>query len=119
MLICELADTCKAQGKTLWDGLDDLYKTYGHYETGLKTYEFTGDEADRRMSRIREGLQSPEGMKFAGSKVVRYKDYKDGIDGIPASNVLQLWMEDGSQAQIRPSGTEPKIKVYTERVLKG
>lgn len=119
MLICELADTCKAQGKTLWDALDDLYKTYGHYETGLKTYEFTGDEADRRMSRIREGLQSPEGMKFAGSKVVRYKDYKDGIDGIPASNVLQLWMEDGSQAQIRPSGTEPKIKVYTERVLKG
>ena len=62
-------------------------------------------------------LKSPEGMKFAGSKVTRYTDYKDGVDGIPASNVLQLWMEDGSQAQIRPSGTEPKIKVYTERVM--
>ena len=116
MILCELADTCKAQGKTLWDYLEELYQTYGHYETTLKTYEFTGEEADRRMSRIREGLKSPEGMKFAGSKVTRYIDYKDGVDGIPASNVLQLWMEDGSQAQIRPSGTEPKIKVYTERV---
>ena len=116
MFLCELADTCKAKGKTLWDYLEDLYKAYGHYETTLKTYQFTGEEADLRMKRIREGLQSLEGMKFAGSKVIRYKDYKDGIDGIPASNVLQLWMEDGSQAQIRPSGTEPKIKVYTERV---
>ncbi|HJB15016.1 MAG TPA: phospho-sugar mutase, partial [Candidatus Blautia excrementipullorum] len=116
MILCELADTCKAQGKTLWDYLEEMYQTYGRYETTLKTYQFNGEEADERMKRIREGLKSPEGMTFAGSKVTRYKDYKDGLDGIPASNVLQLWMEDGSQAQIRPSGTEPKIKVYTERV---
>ncbi len=116
MLLCELADTCKAQGKTLWDALEDLYKAYGYYETELKTYEFTGDEAKKRMSRIRDGLQSPEGMKFSGSKIIRYKDYQDGIDEIPVSDMLQLWMEDGSQAQIRPSGTEPKIKVYTEWV---
>ena len=69
------------------------------------------------MAQIREGLNSPEGMKFGGSKVVRYKDYKDGVDGLPASNVLQMWMEDGSEAVIRPSGTEPKIKVYTEKVF--
>ena len=116
MILCELADTCKAEGKTLWDYLEELYQTYGRYETGLKTYQFDGEEASLRMKRIREGLKSPEGMKFAGSKVVRYKDYLDGADGIPASDVLALWMEDGSQAQIRPSGTEPKIKVYTERV---
>ena len=116
MILCELADACKAEGKTLWDYLEDLYQTYGRYETGLKTYQFSGEEASLRMKRIREGLKSPEGMKFAGSKVVRYKDYLDGADGIPASDVLALWMEDGSQAQIRPSGTEPKIKVYTERV---
>ena len=47
---------------------------------------------------------------------VTVSGYLDGADGIPASDVLALWMEDGSQAQIRPSGTEPKIKVYTERV---
>lgn len=117
MMFCEMADTYKAEGKTVWDALDDLYAKYGHYETTLKTYEFNGAEADKRMAQIREGLNSPEGMKFGGSKVVRYKDYKDGVDGLPASNVLQMWMEDGSEAVIRPSGTEPKIKVYTEKVF--
>ena len=117
MMFCEMADTYKAEGKTVWDALDDLYAKYGHYETTLKTYEFNGAEADKRMAQIREGLNSPEGMKFGGSKVVRYKDYKDGVDGLPASNVLQMWMEDGSEAVIRPSGTEPKIKVYTEKLV--
>ena len=117
MLLCEMADTYKAEGRTLWDALEELYAKYGHYETTLKTYEFSGSEADKRMAEIREGLQSPEGMKFGGAKVVRYKDYRDGIDGLPASNVLQMWMEDGSEAVIRPSGTEPKIKVYTEKKL--
>ncbi len=117
MLVCEMADALKAEGKTLWDALDELYRSYGRYETTLKTYEFTGEEAKKRMSRIREGLKSQEGMKFAGSMVTRYKDYRDGTDGLPASDVLQLWMEDGSEAVIRPSGTEPKIKVYTEKIL--
>ena len=115
MLLCELADSCKAEGKTLWDALEELYQTYGRFETSLKTYEFSGDEADRRMERIRKGLGSLEGMKFAGSKVARFKDYKDGADGLPPSNVIQLWTEDGTEVVIRPSGTEPKIKVYTER----
>ena len=117
MMFCEMADTYKAEGKTVWDALDDLYAKYGHYETTLKTYEFNGAEADKRMAQIREGLNSPEGMKFGGSKVAHYKDYKDGVDGLPASNVLQMWMEDGSEAVIRPSGTEPKIKVYTEKLV--
>ena len=56
-------------------------------------------------------------MKFGGSKVVRFKDYKDGIDGLPASNVFQMWMEDGSNALIWPSGTEPKIKVYRKKLV--
>lgn len=64
MMFCEMADTYKAEGKTVWDALDDLYAKYGHYETTLKTYEFNGAEADKRMAQIREGLNSPEGMKF-------------------------------------------------------
>lgn len=117
MLVCEMADALKAEGRTLWDALDELYRSYGRYETTLKTYEFAGEEAEKRMSRIREGLKRQEGMKFAGSPVTRYKDYREGTDGFPASDVLQLWMEDGSEAVIRPSGTEPKIKVYTEKML--
>lgn len=117
MILCEMADTYKAEGKTLWDALEDLYQTYGRYETTLKTYEFSGDEAAKRMQQIREGLAGPIGMRFGGSRVVRYQDYSEGVGDLPASNVLKLWMADGSTALMRPSGTEPKIKVYTERIV--
>jgi len=115
MLICEMADAYKAEGKTLWDVLEELYATYGCYETSLKSYEFEGAEADRRMRLIRKGLKEKPEMKMRGSRVMEYKDYLIGIDGLPKSDVLKLWMEDGSIVVIRPSGTEPKIKVYTEK----
>lgn len=117
MLLCEMADTYKAQGRTLWDALNDIYEAYGHYETSLKSFEFEGMEATRRMLLIRKGLQKNPEMKMNGSKVVKYKDYLDGTDGLPKSDVLKLWMEDGSEVVIRPSGTEPKIKVYMERLV--
>ena len=110
-----MADSYKSIGKTLLDVLEDLYQTYGRYTTELKSYTFDGMEADRRMSLIRKGLAEKPDMKMRGSKVVRYKDYQEGIDGLPKSDVIKLWMEDGSEVVIRPSGTEPKIKVYTER----
>jgi len=118
MMIVEMADYYKSQGKTLWDVLEELYETFGCYETSLKSYEFEGAEATRRMKLIRRGLADKPGMKMNGSKVVKYKDYKDGIDGLPKSNVVKIWMEDGSEVVIRPSGTEPKIKVYTEKKVR-
>ncbi|MCI8597375.1 MAG: phospho-sugar mutase [Lachnospiraceae bacterium] len=114
MMICEMADAYKTEGKTLWDALDELYADYGKYETSLKSYEFQGEEAAKRMSLIRRGLAEKADIKMLGSKVSRYKDYLEGIDGLPKSNVIKMWMEDGSEVVIRPSGTEPKIKVYTE-----
>ncbi len=54
-----------------------------------------------------------------GSRVLRYQDYLEGIDELPKADVIKLWMEDGSEVVIRPSGTEPKIKVYTERKIDG
>jgi len=116
MLLCEMADAYKAEGRSLWDVLDELYETYGHYETSLKNYEFEGKEAAKRMELIRRGLAEKPEMKMRGSKVVRYKDYLQGEDGLPKSDVIKLWMEDGSEVVIRPSGTEPKIKVYTEKL---
>lgn len=117
MLLCEMADTYKAQGRTLWDALNDIYQTYGHYETSLKSFEFEGMEATRRMLLIRKGLSKNPEMKMNGSRVVKYRDYLDGVDGLPKSDVLKLWMEDGSEVVIRPSGTEPKIKVYLEKMV--
>jgi len=115
MLVCEMADAYKAEGKTLWDALEELYAEFGCYETSLKNYVFEGAEAEKRMSLIRKGLAEKPGMKMRGSKVLKYKDYLKGIDGLPKSDVLKLWMEDGSVVVVRPSGTEPKIKVYTEK----
>lgn len=115
MVVCEMADAYKSIGKTLVDVLEELYETYGHYETELKNYTFEGEEADRRMSLIRKGLAEKPDMKMRGSKVVRYQDYRERGDGFPNADVIKLWMEDGAEVLIRPSGTEPKIKVYTER----
>lgn len=115
MLICEMADTYKSIGKTLVDVLEELYAAYGHYVTELKNYTFEGAEADRRMSLIRKGLLEKPDMKMRGLRVVRYEDYQEGVDGLPKADVIKVWMEDGSEVVIRPSGTEPKIKVYTER----
>ena len=118
MLLCEMADAYKAEGKTLWDALEELYANYGRYETTLKNYAFEGAEARKRMYLIRKGLKEKPEMKMHGSKVVTYKDYLTGVDGLPKSDVLKLWMEDGAEVVIRPSGTEPKIKVYTEKKAK-
>lgn len=115
MLLCEMADAYKAQGKTLWDALEELYEIYGRYETTLKNYEFQGEDARKRMSLIRKGLAEKPGMKMQGSRVLRYVDYREGIDGLPKSDVLKLWTKNGAEIVIRPSGTEPKIKVYVER----
>lgn len=115
MAVCEMADAYKSIGKTLVDVLEELYETYGHYVTELKNYTFNGAEADRRMSLIRKGLLEKPDMKMRGSKVVRYQDYQEGVEGFPKADVVKLWMENGSEVVIRPSGTEPKIKVYTER----
>ena len=117
MMICEMADTYKCIGKTLLDVLEELYETYGRYETELKNYTFEGEEAERRMQLIRKGLAEKPDMKMQGSKVVRYKDYRDGVDGLPKSDVVKVWTEDGSEMVIRPSGTEPKIKVYIEKKI--
>ena len=117
MVICEMADVYKSQGKTLWDVLEELYETYGHYETTLKNYEFQGADARKRMDLIRKGLSEKPGMKMQGSRVVRYVDYQEGIDGLPKSDVLKLWTKNGSEIVLRPSGTEPKIKVYVERIV--
>ena len=115
MLICEMTDAYKSIGKTLVDVLEELYAAYGHYVTELKNYTFEGAEADRRMSLIRKGLLEKPDMKMRGLRVVRYEDYQEGVDGLPKADVIKVWMEDGSEVVIRPSGTEPKIKVYTER----
>lgn len=118
MLVCEMADACKSEGKTLWDVLEELYEKYGHYHTVLETKKYKESEAAEEMETLRKRLEAGEKVSFGNSAVMRYEDYKDGIRGLPKSNVIKLWLEDESTVVIRPSGTEPKIKIYWESVLR-
>lgn len=114
MLVCEMADAYKAEGKTLWDVLEELYKKYGHYQTVLETKKYKEAEAAEEMENLRSHLKGDEKFFYGESAVVRYEDYQEGLRGLPKSNVVKLWLEDGTTVVVRPSGTEPKIKIYWE-----
>ena len=114
MMICEMADFYKGQGKTLWDRLEEIYTQYGRYETSQQIFKLTPKESAVKMEKIRKGLATNPEMKFQGSRVVRFVDYKGGINGLPPSDVLELFLEDGGKVVLRPSGTEPKLKIYLE-----
>ncbi len=116
MIICEMAEYYKMQGKTLWSRLEELYVFYGYHETELKTYHFEENEAQEYMRGLRSDLKSGKSVAFEGGRVENYLDYLDGVGDLPRADVLKLWMEDGAEMIVRPSGTEPKIKVYKESV---
>ena len=118
MIVCEMADAYKKEGKTLWDVMEALYQQYGNYQTELETKKFKEEEAIAEMQNLRDSLQSDEKAFYAGTAVVRYEDYREGLRGLPKSNVIKLWLEDESTVVIRPSGTEPKIKIYKEKCQK-
>jgi len=108
MLITELAADLKAQGKTLYDGLIDLYEKYGYYLENVQTKTLAGIEGLAQIKSIMKKFRE-EGVPFDVEKVL---DYSMGIDGLPKSDVLKYFLKDGSLITVRPSGTEPKIKFY-------
>ena len=111
MLIAELAAYHRANGKTLYEAICELYKTYGYAKNSLKSYAFTGPQgfADMQgvMQRLRGGVNA-----FGKYAVEDVLDYAKGIDSLPASDVLKFLLAGGSTLTVRPSGTEPKLKVY-------
>ena len=110
LLICEMFAYYKSQGISLLDKLYELYKKYGYCLNTLHSYNFDGSEGMSKMKKIMEkfhrGLTS-----IAGIKVFKTLDYSTGIDDLPPSNVLKFILENGSII-VRPSGTEPKLKIY-------
>ena len=108
MLICEMCSCYKKQGKTLFDVLDDLYHEHGYYLDVLDSFTLNGkgglDQIQSMMSKLREQCN------FEG--VTKVEDYSKGIKGLPKENVMKYFCEDGSWFAVRPSGTEPKIKIY-------
>lgn len=112
MLICEAAAYYKEQGKSLGDILEQIYETYGYYVEELKSKTLTGIAGVALIQKIMDTFRAQPPEQVAGKRVTVSKDYTQGIDGLPKANVLKYILEDGSWFCLRPSGTEPKIKVY-------
>nr|WP_200967611.1 phospho-sugar mutase [Insulibacter thermoxylanivorax] len=112
LLIAEAAAYYKTQGKTLYEVLLELYERYGYYQEHLESRTMKGKDGLERIGRVMEEFRRTPPQTVAGVNVVEVKDYLPGIDGLPPENVLKFFLEDGSWFCLRPSGTEPKIKVY-------
>ncbi len=123
MMICEMAAYCKANGKTLWQYMEEIYEKYGYYFNELDNYAFEGASGMKKMADMMDSLRNEPPKTISGSRVVWVGDYKtgkthdlvsgdEGETGLPSSNVLSYRCENGSTAIVRPSGTEPKIKIY-------
>lgn len=113
MLIAEMTAYYKKQGKTLVDRLNEIYAKYGLYEHKLCSYAFPGAEGNDKMKQLLAGLRENMPTVLADAKVVKSVDYLTQTEAdLPKSNVLSFFMEDGSQVVIRPSGTEPLVKIY-------
>ncbi|RDI90477.1 phosphoglucomutase/phosphomannomutase family protein [Thermosipho africanus Ob7] len=126
MMLSEAAGYYKKQGKTLVDVLNDLYKEYGYYLENNFSLIYEGIEGMEKIKRIMKYYRNNFPKKIGNLNLEKYIDYLDGnvynVDGekigevnkdhIPSSNVLRFFFEDGSWYAVRPSGTEPKLKVY-------
>lgn len=110
-LICEMFAYYATQGISLLDKLNELYAEYGYCLNTLHSYEFEGSVGFGKMQNIMKKFR--EGVEYIGpKKVVQCLDYIEGMDGLPKSDVLKYLLEDNCSVVIRPSGTEPKLKVY-------
>lgn len=114
MLICEMAVCYKKKGMTLYEGLMKLYHKYGYYKESLSSIAFKGKEGMKEMLKLMDSLRADLPVEINGMKVTEVRDYMDycGPIKLPKENVLQFILEDKSWFCIRPSGTEPKLKVY-------
>ncbi|MFB9327025.1 phospho-sugar mutase [Paenibacillus aurantiacus] len=112
LLIAEAAAYYKSQGKTLYDVLLELYEQFGTYQEQLESRTLKGVDGVQQIQGIMNDWRSNPPAEVAGIAVTKVLDYAPGLDGLPPENVLKFLLEDGSWFCLRPSGTEPKIKVY-------
>lgn len=122
VLICEMANYYKAEGKTLGDRMNELYAEFGCYKNTVDSFAFEGSAGMDKMKSIMESLRQNPPKEIMGCKLVGVKDYLKSesydMDGnreiltLPKSNVLKFAFDGGLGIVARPSGTEPKLKIY-------
>ncbi|HCW53573.1 MAG TPA: phosphoglucomutase [Clostridium sp.] len=123
MLVCEMALYYKEKGMSLYDALIDIYEKYGYYKENLVSIELKGKEGQEKIAACLEALRKDPITEVNGVKVVKRMDYKKSEEedvannvkstiDLPKSNVLKYILDDSSYFVVRPSGTEPKMKIY-------
>ena len=113
MLICEMAAYYRSIGSSLKQRLEEIYAEYGRYLNKVDSFEFPGLSGMDTMAGIMQKLRQDPPAEIAGYKVVSVADYeKPEETGLPAANVLIYKLENNETVIVRPSGTEPKIKIY-------
>ena len=120
LLIAEIANHYKKQGITLVERLDALYKEFGDYKTQLLSFEYQGEEGQKKIQKIMETMRNSEIDKEIPN-IESIGDYKTGLitgkngtkpTGLPKSDVIKFFLNNGETIVFRPSGTEPKLKAY-------
>ncbi|HIR89467.1 MAG TPA: phospho-sugar mutase [Candidatus Fimimorpha faecalis] len=123
MALCEAAAYYKSKGLTLWDQMLVLFEKYGYYKEGLYTLTLKGQEGAVKIQEILKSFRSNPPKQIGEYKVLAFRDYEEDIiqndvtgettkTGLPKSNVLYFELEDQAWCCVRPSGTEPKVKLY-------
>lgn len=123
MALCEAAAYYKTKNMTLWDAMIELYERYGYYKDDIQSITLKGIEGLEKIQTILNNLRENPPAEIGGYKVLSARDYKADtvVDmatkevkptGLPNSNVLYYDMNDDAWVCVRPSGTEPKIKIY-------
>ena len=112
MMIVEMAAYFKKQGKTLLDVLNDIYAEFGFYNERQVSLELEGVEGQERIGRMMEEFREHPLTTIGAMELEKVIDFKDGYLDFPKQNCLKYYFKDGSWYALRPSGTEPKIKLY-------
>ena len=121
--LCEAAAYYKSKGLTLWDAMTSMYEKYGYYKDGVQSITLSGIEGLQKIQDIMNSLRANAPKQIGGFDVIAVRDYKTGKirniasgeeseTGLPASNVLYFELTDNAWVCVRPSGTEPKLKLY-------
>ncbi|MCF2621858.1 phospho-sugar mutase [Collinsella tanakaei] len=112
MLICQMAQYYKLQGINLVQAMRALYEKYGYYHNRTISLSYPGADGAAKMAGIMADLRATAPAEIAGAKVEAVVDYETGVNGLPKANVIEFDLAGGDKAIVRPSGTEPKIKLY-------
>ena len=113
MLICEMAAYYRSIGSSIKERMEQIYAQYGRYLNKVDSFEFPGLSGMDKMAAIMDGLRKNPLTELAGIAVVKTQDFEKAEEtGLPAANILTYALADGSTVIVRPSGTEPKIKIY-------